>query len=302
MDSTFYSKAPFMRSSAASWKIMFCFFLALLPTAVAGCVNYGMPAILLLLTTTGSAFAAELLICLIFRRASAAGDMSAFVTGLTIGLLLPPDLPLWQAAAGSAGAIIVVKQFCGGIGKYPVHPAAAAKLVLLFAFADTMSQFRIPMTDSPTTDIPLLTGSGTYWDLFLGNTAGSIGETCCAGILMGGIFLCLTGVISPAAPFGYLGSFALCAFLAGEDVIWSLLTGGVLFAAFFMATDYTTAPLTGFGKLLFGIGCGVITFGIRKYTGLPDSVCIAVIIMNLLTPLLDRCFRTKPFGAERITL
>ena len=301
MDSLFtYKKAPFLRSSSATWKIMLCVILALAPTVAAGCISYGISAVMLLVATVCSAFAAELLMCLIFRRVTAAGDLSAVVTGLIFGLLLPPDLPLWQAAAGSAGAVIIVKQLFGGIGKNFLNPAAAGRLVMVFVFAETMKQYRVPMTDTLTEEIPILTGSGTYWDLFLGNAAGSIGETCAAAALIGGIFLILVGVISPAAPFGYLASLALCSFLGGKDVIWELLTGGVLFGAFFMATDYTTAPMTRFGKLLFGIGCGVLTFCLRFYSILPtESVFIAILAMNLLTPLLNRVLRPRPFGAVR---
>ena len=297
MDSLFtYKKAPFLRSSAATWRIMLCVILALSPAVTAGCISYGISAVMILVTSVCSAFAAELLMCLIFRRVTAAGDLSAVVTGLIFGLLMPPDLPLWQAAAGSAASIIIIKQLCGGIGKNPINPAAAGRLAMLYIFKQTMSTYRIPMTMDITEEIPALTGSGTYWDLFLGNTAGTIGETCAAAALIGGIFLILTGIISPAAPFGYLAALALCSFAAGRDVIFELLAGGVLFGAFFMATDYTTTPMTRSGKLLFGIGCGAITFCIRQFTHLPESVSTAILLMNLLTPLLNRITRPRPFG------
>lgn len=296
----FTQNAPFIRKKSAVWKTMLCVILALLPTAAAGCVNFGIQAVMVLLVSMGAALGAEFLSCLIFRRLSAVKDLSAVVTGLVFGLLLPPDLPLWQAAAGSAGAVIVFKQFFGGIGRNLLNPAAAAKLVMLLVFAETMSQYRLPMDDVMTREIPILTGGGTYWDLFLGNTAGTIGEVCAGGALLGGIFLCLIGVISPAAPFAYLLSLGVCTFLAGNDPVWHLLAGGTVFGAFFLATDYTTAPLTGFGKFLFGLGCGVLTFCVRRFTEFPETVCSAVIVMNLFTPLINKCTRTKPFGAEKV--
>ena len=160
-----------------------------------------------------------------------------------------------------------------------------------------MTVWRDPMTNAVTYETPLTEKGATYLDLLLGNTAGNIGEVCAVGLLLGGIFLCFTRIISPVTPLAYLGSFALLSFIGGYDVIAQLLSGGLLLAAFFMASDYSTTPLTASGKCVFGLGCGILTFLIRHFGGWPEGVIFAVIIMNLASPLIGRLTRTVPFGA-----
>ena len=292
------SASPHERAPLPTWHIMLCVLLALLPAAIAGCLNFGLRAVILLLVTTGSAVLFELLCRIVMKRQQTVGDLSAAVTGLLLGMNLPPDLPLWQAVIGSFVAIVIVKQLFGGLGQNFANPTVVARIVLMLSFTGTMTVFREPHTDAVSTATPLTGAGASYWDLFLGNTAGCIGETCALALLLGGLYLWLRGIISPAAPLAYIGSFALCTWIAGNDPLAQLLSGGLLLGAIFMATDYVTTPLTARGKLLFGIGCGCLTFVIRQFGGYPEGVSFSILLMNLLTPYIDRITMTKPFGAE----
>lgn len=293
------SASPHLHSRASTAKIMLCVLLALLPAAIAGCLNFGRHAVLLLVVTTGTAVFLEFFTQIILRREQSAQDCSAAVTGLLLGMCLPPELPFWQAALGSAFAIIVVKQMFGGIGRNFANPAATAWILMLMVFHRNMTAWVDPMTGNAVSAAHLSGSGAGYWDLLLGNTAGNLGETCAAGLLLGCIFLCLTGIISPVTPISFLGSFALLSWFGGYDVPEQLLSGGLLLGACFMANDYTTTPLTRGGKALFGLGCGISTFIIRHCGGYPDGTLFAIVIMNLLTPMLDRMTAVKPFGAVK---
>ena len=293
------SASPHDRDPLPTAHIMFCVILALLPTAVAGCLNFGRSAVLLLMFTVGTAVLWETGARLLMKKPQTVGDLSAVVTGLLLGLNLPPDLPLWQAAIGTFVAIVVVKQLFGGLGQNFANPTVVARIVLMVSFTANMTSFRIPHTDAVTSATPLVSGGASYWDLFLGNTAGCIGETCAMALLLGGFYLWLRGIISPAAPLSFIGSFALCTWLAGNDPLAQVLSGGLMLGAIFMATDYVTVPLTAKGKMVFGIGCGCLTFVIRQYGGYPEGVSFSILLMNLLTPYIDRFTMTKPFGAVR---
>ena len=276
---------------------MLCVIAALLPAVIAGVLYYGKNAALILLTTVGSAFLFELIGSLIIRRKQSVHDLSAVVTGLILGMLLPPDLALWKAALGSFIAIILVKQMFGGIGRNFANPAAVAWIAMRLIFAKDMTTWRVPDTGAITRVTPLVSGGTGYWDLLLGNYASYIGTGCAAALLLGMIFLCFSGIISPAAPVAFLGSFALLTWIGGYDVLSQLLTGSLVLAACFMACDYTTTPFTVSGKLLFGLGCGILTFLIRHYGGFAEGAVFAVVLMNLLTPAINRITRKYPFGA-----
>lgn len=289
--------APHMQGKGSTGITMLCVLLALLPSAVAGCLNYGRHAALLLIFTTFSAVLFESFCRVILRKDQTVLDCSAAVSGLMLGMTLPPDLPLWQGVIGSLAAIVLFKQLFGGLGRSLVNPAATAHILLMVLFMSSMSAYRVPQTDTLTSITPVSGGFATYWDLFLGNTAGGIGETCAIGLLLGFIFLCIIGVISPVGSLSYLISFGLLTFIGGYDLPTQMLSGGLMLAALFMTNDYSTTPLTTSGKCIFGIGCGIITYVIRHFGGYPDSAVFAVVIMNLLTPAIDRMTRIVPFGA-----
>ena len=293
------SASPHERTPVRTGHIMLCVLLALLPAAIHGCFSFGLQALFVLLGTTGSAVLFECAARLILRRPQTILDGSAAVTGLLIGLNLPPTVPIWQAVIGSFVAIVVVKQLFGGLGHNFANPAIVGRIVLMLSFSSSMSRWIIPGTDAVTSATPLVSRDAGYWDLFLGNTAGCIGETCAAAILLGGVFLCICGVITPVIPVTYLGSFALCTWLGGNDPLYELLSGGLMLGAVFMATDYVTSPITSFGKLIFGIGCGGLTFLLRQFSGYPEGVSFAILLMNLLTPYIDRFTKTRPFGVSK---
>lgn len=300
MENMISSAAPHTRCRSSVTRIMLCVLLALLPAAAAGCITFGLHALKVLAVTTAAAVITEAFFCLITRKKQTVPDLSAAVTGLLLGMTLPPDLPMRFAAAGSFFAIAVVKLLFGGIGKNFVNPALTARIAMLLAFRSYMTAWRVPGTDIITAELPSAAGEAGLWDLFLGHTAGCIGEVCSVGLLLGAAFLCITGIISPVSPLSFLGSFALLTFLGGYSVPHELLTGGLLLGACFMASDYTTTPMTTAGKWIFGIGCGSLTFIIRHFGGYAEATAFAIVIMNLLTPQIDRLTRTLPFGAVPI--
>ncbi len=290
---------PHESSRGSVTHIMFCVILALLPSAIAGCLTFGARAAIVLAVCVGSSMIFEALCRLLMRRKQTVQDLSAAVTGLLLGMNLPVDIPYWQAVVGSFAAIVVTKQIFGGLGQNFANPAIVGRIVLLISFQETMTAYRIPHTDIITSATPLVTKDASYLTLLFGNHAGCIGETCAVGLLLGGIYLWLRRIISAAAPVGFIGVFALCTWLAGNDPISQILSGGLLLGAIFMATDYATTPLTKQGKLLFGIGCGLLTFFIREFGGYPEGVSFSILLMNLLTPFLDKMTKTHPFGAVR---
>ncbi len=289
---------PHIHSKSSSTVIMLLVILALLPSAVNGYLHYGRRACLIILSTVISAIVFEAISSVILRHRLTVKDMSAAVTGLMLGMLLPPDISLWKAALGSFIAIVIVKQLFGGIGKNIANPAGTAWIVLYLLFTKDMTTWRIPNTGEITRITPMLTGNAPYWDLLLGNYASYIGTGCAIALALGAVFLCFAGIMSPAAPLGFLGTFAVLSFAFGSDPFAEVLTGSVILAACFMASDYTTTPFSTFGKLLFGIGCGILACLIRQVGGFADSAIFAVVTMNLFTPWLNRITGTRPFGME----
>lgn len=297
-------------------RVMLCVITALIPAVISAGYYFGLRALMLIALCILSASLFEGLSRIIMKRKQTVGDLSAVVTGLILGLNLPVTLPFWQAAIGSFVAIVIVKQLFGGLGQNFANPAVVARIVLMLSFASDMTTWAVPkyyniknVADSAefitigddrivTGATPLITGEASYTDLLLGNTGGAMGETCALALLIGGLYLIARRIISPAIPFTFIGTVALLDFIAGNDVIFNLLSGGLLLGAFFMATDYVTTPITTKGKIIFGIGCGAITFIIRHFSGsYPEGVSFAILLMNILTPYIDRFTMTKPFGA-----
>lgn len=244
----------------------------------------------------------------VMKRKNTTGDLSAVVTGLLLALNLPPGLNPLMAVFGCIVAIVVVKQMFGGIGNNFVNPAITARIVLLVSFPVPMTTWEKPFewlntADSVTGATPLaLVAQGestSYLDLFLGNRGGCIGETCVLALLLGGIYLVARRVISPIIPLSFIGTVFVLSFLLGGDPVFHIMSGGVMLGAIFMATDYTTSPMNPLGKLIFGIGCGVITVLIRLYANLPEGVSYSIILMNILTPHIENLTRPRPFGKEK---
>ena len=238
-------------------------------------------------------------------------DGSAVVTGLLLALVLPPTIPLWMVAVGSAFSIAIAKEAFGGLGYNIFNPALAGRAFLAICLPKEMSTWVKPMpmqfvADAVTTATPL--GESFIWhadkislykDLLLGNVGGSLGETSALLILIGGIILLALGIINWTIPASYIGTVALFTFALGQDVLFQVLAGGLMLGAFFMATDYVTSPLTNKGRVVFGIGAGVMTVVIRRFGGMPEGVCFSILLMNALTPLIDRYIKPRPYGFQK---
>ncbi|MBE6799358.1 MAG: RnfABCDGE type electron transport complex subunit D [Ruminococcaceae bacterium] len=318
MEKLLVSHSPHINHGDTTRGIMLDVIIALLPATVAGCVIFGLYSALVVLTCVVTAVLAEFVSRKVMKRPSNIGDLSAVVTGLLLALNLPPKLPLWMAAIGSIAAIVVVKQMFGGIGHNFANPAITARLVLLVSFPTAMTTWVAPLgssgevTSSATTGevIDVLTsatplsntalegGYYSYTQLFFGQIPGCIGETCALLLLAGGIYLVVRRVITPTTPLCFIGTVALCYLIAGEDPLYMILSGGLMLGAIYMATDYVTSPTNWRGQIIFGVGCGLITFVIRYFGYLPEGVSYAILLMNILTPYINRLTAPKPFGWE----
>lgn len=312
------SASPHVRSRETTTGIMLDVIIALIPALIMSVVYFGTRAIVLTAVTVGTAILAEYLSRKAMKRENTIADLSAAVTGLLIALNLPSTCPLWIAAIGSVIAIVVVKQMFGGIGQNFVNPAITARIILMVSFPTAMAKWVVPFsgswgTDAVTAATPmaqLAAVKGGDLDLapelpslvqmLIGNHGGSMGEVCSLALIAGGIYLMLRRVISPAIPFTFIGTVAVCTLIAGhgnfEFMAYELLGGGLLLGAFFMATDYTTSPVNIKGKIIFGIGCGLITSVIRIFGSLPEGVSFSIILMNILVPHIEHLTTAKPFG------
>lgn len=302
------SASPHVRSKDTTADIMFDVIIALVPTTVFGIYHFGKSAAFLVIACILSCVAFEALYEWGMKKKITIGDWSAVVTGLLLALNLPPTLPIWMAVVGSAFAIIVVKQLFGGLGQNFMNPALAARCFLLLSFGRFMTTFVVDGVTQATPLAILRTRIPTDGDfiknLFLGFTAGTIGETSAAALLVGGIYLLIKRVISPRIPVAYIGSFAVCiaiyAFVKDYDVlsytVMHICSGGLMLGAWFMATDYVTSPITPKGKIVFGVLLGVLTFVLRIFGNATEGVSYAIIFCNLLVPLIEKWTVPKTFG------
>lgn len=296
------SSSPHIRHSETVTGIMGDVIIALMPAAVYGCILFGIRAAAVLAVCVLTAVLSEFLWDKALKKPDSVKDLSAVVTGLLLGMNLPPTLPLWQAAIGSVAAIIVVKQMFGGLGHNFANPAIAARIILLVSFPASMTRFTEPVSDAVTSATPLAGTAGalSFKTLFFGMHAGSIGETSAFLLIVGGLYLVIRRVITPVIPVCFIGTVALLSLIAGENVMLSVFGGGLILGAVFMATDYTTSPTTPLGKAVFAVGCGIITFVIRKFGSLPEGVSYSILLMNILVPHINRFTLSKPFGFEKV--
>jgi electron transport complex protein RnfD len=325
------SSSPHIADAVTPAQLMRNVLIALAPAAVFGCVIFGFPALLNIAVSISSAMLAEFLFRRITKQESRVKDLSAAVTGLLLALVLPPGLPLWMTALGAVFAIIAAKEFFGGLGANVFNPALTGRAFLLMSFPAAMTTwnkpagFSTPFSDAVTGATPLgaiKTGaalpetvngdiviggvSQALWDaglpnnwgdlmmtLFWGNHSGCTGETSILLILAGALFLLFTKTIDWRAPLAMIGAVLLGSLAVGLDPILGVLSGGVLFGAVFMVTDYTTSPLTAKGKLIFGAGAGLITILIRKWGAFPEGVTYGILIMNAVVPFLNKLLPKK---------
>ena len=296
------ASSPHIKRPDTTRGIMSDVVIALAPAATYGCILFGLRALAVLITSVSVAVLCEFLWNKALKKPNTIKDISAVVTGLLLGMNLPPTLPLWQAAIGSAAAIIVVKQMFGGLGHNFANPAIAARIILLVSFPASMTRFTEPVSDAVTSATPLAGTADTlsFKTLFFGMHAGSIGETSAFLLIVGGLYLVIRRVITPIIPVCFIGTVALLSLISGESVMLSVFGGGLILGAVFMATDYTTSPTTPLGKAVFAVGCGIITFVIRKFGSLPEGVSYSILLMNILVPHINRFTLSKPFGFEKV--
>lgn len=292
-----------MLCSKSTRSIMLDVIISLIPATAVGIYLFGFHAAAIIAVCIISAVVAEYICRKIIKRDNTVGDLSAVVTGLLLALNLPSTLPLWMAALGSAIAIVIIKQMFGGIGQNFVNPAIAARIVLMMSFTKQMTAWVAPLSwkngDAVTSATPLGGAEVEFEDMFFGVRAGCIGETCAAALIAGGVYLVARRVISPTIPLVYIGTTAALMWAFGADPVSQILSGGLLLGAIFMATDYTTSPVTFTGKVIFAVGCGLITAVIRQFGSLPEGVSFSILFMNILVPHIDNLTRTRPFGAVK---
>lgn len=314
-ESLIVSIGPHVKDKTSTKKIMWAVTLSLIPAGAAGIFIFGIKSLFIIIASISAAVITEMIILAIRKKdLTAIYDGSAFLTGLLLAYNLPPQVPIWIPVAGSFFAIAIGKQVFGGLGHNIFNPALVGRAFLMVSWPVYMTTWQNPRwkPDALTSATPLWlhkhNGFGllkdiTNWDLLLGNKPGCIGEVCVVALLIGAAFLLLKKYITWHIPFIYISTVAITSFLFnGRDGLFSgdalffMLGGGLILGAFFMATDYVTSPLSAKGKVTFGIGCGILTFVIRKFSGYPEGVSYAILIMNALTPIIDRYTFPKWFG------
>ena len=307
------SSSPHIRSKASTPGIMKDVVIALMPALAAGIYFFRLKALLVIIVTLTACIGAEYVSNILMKKRQTIGDYSAAVTGLLLAFNLPPSIPLWIAAIGGVFAIIIVKQLFGGLGHNFMNPALAARAFLLASWPVQMTLWTSPIDGvSSATPLALIKKGAeavdgvlpSYMSLFSGNVAGCIGETSVIALLLGAAYLLYKRVIMPLIPLGFITTVALMTWILGGDslftgdVLYHILSGGLMLGAFFMATDYATTPSTMKGMLVFGIGCGLLTSIIRLYGGYPEGVSYSILLMNVAAPLIERYTRPKTFGGD----
>lgn len=299
------SVSPHIHSKVSTQRIMLDVLISLLPATIAGVVIFGLEALLVIAVCVAVSVLSEFVFNKIVKKPLTIGDLSAAVTGLLLALNLPANIPLWQAGVGSLFAIIIVKCIFGGIGKNVVNPAITGRVFMLIAFTSmTTAAFPLDSTAGATPLAGIASGNEVVLtDLLLGNVGGSIGETCKVALLIGGVYLLVRRVITWHIPVAFIATTFIFTLAVHEfDFMLALslvLSGGLIIGAFFMATDYVTSPTTPLGKIIFGIGAGLITVLIREWGIYPEGVSFAILIMNILNPYIDSLTARKMFGGAK---
>ncbi len=318
-DKLFVSSSPHISKSESIRSVMWTVNIALLPAGIIGFYIFGIHSLWLILNSIIFAVGAEGLIQKLRNKKVTISDGSAFMTGLLLAYNLPPNCPLWIGAIGSIFAIAIVKQAFGGLGRNIFNPALAARAFLMSAWPHHMTTFSKPFVyDAVTQATPLnLLREGrahsmvdmglSYWDLFIGNRGGSLGEVCVLALVLGGLYLLYKKIISWHTPVSFILTVGVFAWAFGSkdgffkgDFLFHILSGGLILGAIYMATDYVTSPITDRGKVIFGICCGLLTGVIRLWGGYPEGVCYSILIMNSAVPLIDRFVKVRKYGSVKV--
>jgi electron transport complex protein RnfD len=316
------SSSPHIASPVKTRQLMSNVLIALAPVSIFGVVLFGAPALLTILVSIAAAELGEALFRFFTKQDIRAKDLSAAVTGLLLALIIPPSTPLWMTALGAVFAVVVAKEFFGGLGANVFNPALIGRAFLIMSFPAAITTWHrpggfTPLTDALSAVTPLnvvkmggavadvgvdfaaggLAASSSYWstikNLFLGNHSGCIGETSILLILAGLFYLLVTKTIDWRTPLTMIAAGFILSFVLGRDPLFSILSGGLIFGAVFMATDYVSAPITAKGKYIFGCGAGIITVLIRQWGNFPEGVTYGILIMNAISPFLNRLLQKK---------
>lgn len=302
--------SPHFRSGNSTAKIMLDVIIALCPALIAGVIVFGWRALLVVAVCILSCIVFEYLSRLVMKRDNTIGDLSAVVTGMLLAFNLPVTIPLWMAVIGCFIAIVIVKQLFGGIGQNFANPAITARIVLMISFTTQMTHWVQPFfyqnsgVDAITTATPLTLITTpdklpSLLEMFLGAKGGCIGEVSGLALLIGGVYLIVKRVISPTIPLVFIGTVFVFSALFGAQPVYQLLSGGLMLGAIFMATDYSTSPITEWGKVIFGFGCGFITVMIRVFGSYPEGVSFSILFMNILVPYIDKATVSRPVGEKK---
>ena len=303
------ASSPHIRGNFKTSRIMLDVVIALLPALAVGVWMLGIRALLVTLVCVATAVASEFLYSLILRKRQTVIDCSAIVTGLLLAMTLPHTVPYWQAAGGSLFAIVLTKALCGGLGQNVFNPALAARAFLMLIYPVGLTRYL--GVDGVSSATPLhhmvmpALPEESLLDMLLGNCPGSIGELSALALLAGGVYLVIRKVISPRIPLAYIGAVAVLTLVFHKTdapvqwMLYSLLSGGLMLGAIFMATDYATSPATPKGQLVYGVGCGVLTVIFRYFGIFPEGVTYAILLMNALVWIIDRFTAPKRFGTKK---
>jgi len=303
------SWAPHIHSNETTGRIMWSVIIALIPPLIGSIWFFGLYSLKIIVVSVVSCVLSELFSQIIFKKKIRIFDGSAVVTGILFAFILPPRIPLWVVAVGGFLAIFLIKELFGGIGFNIFNPALASRAILLACFPAFMTHWTPVfdyLPDAITTATPLTIIKENFsqqlpslWQMFIGIRAGCLGETSVLLLLLGAIFLLCRKVITLHIPVSYILTVAILSVIFKQNVAMQVMAGGLILGAFFMATDYVTSPLTKKGKIIFGIGCGIITFLIRLKGSYPEGVCYSILFMNMLVPLIDKYTLPKKFGRQK---
>jgi electron transport complex protein RnfD len=304
MEKLIVSTSPHIHSSLTTQRIMLDVLIALSPAVIASLVLYDLRALLLLVVTVASAVGSEFLFNLCAKKEQTVTDLSAVVTGVLLALSLPASTTVWQCIVGGAFAIVIVKCFFGGLGNNFANPAVTARVFVLLAFAEVGASVapNFAELESGATPLVTLAKGGTLpeiWEMLLGLRGGAIGEGCAVALLLGFAYLVYRRVIHWEVPTVFVVTLFVLSWILSGDItlaFYYVLSGGALFAAIFMITDYVSTPITFGGKLVFAFGAALITVLIRFYGSYPEGVSFAILLMNILSPYIEKWTTKKPFG------
>ena len=306
MNKLIVSSSPHIHSGASTRRIMLDVVIALLPATVAAVVLFGLKALLLIAVSVATSVISEFVFNLIVKQKQTVGDLSAVVTGLLLALNLPSTTTVWQTIVGASFAIIVVKCLFGGIGCNFANPAITARIMMIIAFSQVGGGSNPTGTDVVAGATPLeaikngdLDSLPSLLDMLLGNRGGAIGETCAIALLVGGVYLIVRKVIGWHTPVVYIGTVFILSLIIKQDItvaLYQMLGGGLVIGAVFMATDYSTTPTNTLGKVVFALGCGILTVVIRFWASYPEGVSYAILVMNILSPYIEKLCAPRPFG------